>query len=47
MSIEPIVEFVELDKGKKPFAEFLASLSEEEAVKILARIDFFVFLGRL
>ena len=42
MSIELIVEFVELDKGKKPFAEFLASLSEEEAVKILARIDFFV-----
>jgi phage-related protein len=42
MSVELIVEFVELDKGKKPFAEFLASLSEEEAVKILARIDFFV-----
>lgn len=42
MSFELKVEFVELDNGKKPFAEFLALLSENEAVKILARIDFFV-----
>jgi phage-related protein len=42
MSFELSVEFVELDNGKKPFAEFLALLSGNEAVKILARIDFFV-----
>ena len=42
MSFELKVEFVELDNGKKPFAEFLPLLSEHEVVKVLARIDFFV-----
>ena len=42
MSFDLKVEFVELDNGKKPFANFLALLSENEAVKLLARIDFFV-----
>ncbi|MBF0228902.1 MAG: hypothetical protein HQK63_04830 [Desulfamplus sp.] len=39
-----IVEYVELDNGKKPFEEFVLSLPVQERAKVFETINYFVEL---